>query len=89
MAVKVTLKAGFREIELTPVKESPADDGDWTEATLANGHSLFTSANDGAACSIDWSATETQNHSVMKTGSTVETWIGADGKAHAIIRRKL
>lgn len=90
MAVKVSLKDRVREVEIDSVEEAAGDGGKWSRTVDAGtGRETYTSLDDSADAAVAWGAGDEQNHTDMKAGSTVETWIGDDGTRHAVVRRKL
>ena len=88
MAV-TTKKDGFREI-------NGLDTAHFTETENAAGHTVWTATNDTGLVQIGWGKDDSQGHGTdpakpaqppLKTGSTVEEWVDANGIHHAVIRR--
>lgn len=89
MATVVTKKDGFREI-------NGLDSNHFGESTNEAGHTVWTATDDGGLVGIGWGKDDSQTHGAdpsepaqppLKAGSTVEEWVDAQGKHHAVIRR--
>lgn len=89
MASVTTKKDGFREV-------NGLDSDHFSHAVNPEGHAVWTATDDAGLVQIGWAKDDTQSHGTdplkpsqppLKTGSTVEEWVDANGIHHAVITR--
>lgn len=89
MATVTTKKSGFREI-------NGLDTEHFAHSVNPAGHDVWTATDDAGLVQIGWGKDDAQPHGAdpgppvsppLKTGSTVEEWVDAAGKRHAVITR--
>lgn len=89
MATVTIKKSGFREI-------NGLDSDHFSHSVNADGHDVWTATDDAGLVGIGWGKDDAQLHGAdpgpppappLKAGSTVEEWIGPDGRRHATITR--